>query len=172
MDGETVASETLRRWYAAWNAHDVQGIVSILTEDCRYEDPSTWKPVLEGRTEVEAYAAAAFEGIHDFHLEMLEEWVGPSGAVSTTYFRMTGTFAGELRAPGLPPLAPTGAALSLFGMDRNEIEPDGMMRRHQIFWDMAELGRQIGVFPPRGGAGEKLARRLQHLTALRRTRGR
>jgi hypothetical protein len=170
MDGEAQASETLRRWYLAWNDHDPQAISALLTENVRYEDPSTYKPVLEGHAEVEAYAVAAFAGIPDFHLEMLEEWVGPGGGASTTYFRMTGTFTAPLRAPGLPPLAPTGAPLEIFGLDRNEIEPGGLMRRHQIFWDMTEMGRQLGVFPPRGSRGEKLSRRMQHLTARRRRR--
>jgi hypothetical protein len=49
-------------------------------------------------------------------------------------------------------------------MDRNELRGDPLCR-HRIFWDMAELGRQIGVFPPRGSATEKLSRRLQQLTA-------
>jgi hypothetical protein len=95
---------------------------------------------------------------------MLEEWVGPGGEVSATYFRMPGTFGVELRAPGLPALAPTERRIELLGMDRNEIE-GGRLRRHQIFSDMAEMGRQLSVFPPRGSGTEKLSRRLQRLRA-------
>jgi hypothetical protein len=51
-------------------------------------------------------------------------------------------------------------------MDRSEIR-DGKLARHQIFWDMVELGRQIGAFPTRGSRAEKLSRRLQHLAARR-----
>lgn len=63
MSGEAEASETLAKWYAAWDAHDVAAISELLTEDVRYEDPSAHKPVLESRREVGAYAAAAFGGI-------------------------------------------------------------------------------------------------------------
>ncbi len=168
MDAEARASEVLAKWYAAWNGHDPGAIYTLLSDDVRYEDPSAHKPVMN-RAEVEAYAAAAFDGIPDFRLELLEEWVGPGGEVSVTYFRMTGTFCGALRAPGLPALAPTKRPLELLGMDRNEIE-DGRLRRHQIFWDMAELGRQLQVFPPRGSATEKLSRRAQNLNAALKRR--
>lgn len=73
MNGEQQASETLAKWYAAWDSHDVTGISELLTEDVRCEDPSAHKPVLEGRPKVEACAAAAFDGIPDFRLEVLEE---------------------------------------------------------------------------------------------------
>jgi SnoaL-like domain len=168
--GETVASETLARWYAAWNAHDVDAVRALLTDDVRYEDPSAPQAVMHGPDEVANYVRAAFAGIPDLHLEMLGEWIGPGGVVSATYFRFSGTFAGELTAPGLPPLRPTGARLGIDGMDRNELRGDRLCR-HQIFWDMAELGRQLGFFPPRGSRTEKLSRRLQHL-ATRGTRRR
>jgi steroid delta-isomerase-like uncharacterized protein len=162
--GEALASETLARWYAAWNAHDVDAVRALVTDDVRYEDPSSARPVMHGPEEVADYVRRAFAGIPDLHLEMLDEWVGPGGAVSVTYFRFTGTFEHPLTAPGLPALQPTGGAILLEGMDRNELRDDRLCR-HQIFWDMAELARQIGLFPPRGSGTEKLARRLQHLSA-------
>jgi hypothetical protein len=90
--------------------------------------------------------------------------------VIASYFRFTATFAAELTAPGLPPLAPTGGHLEMLGMDRSEIR-DGLLARHQIFWDIAELSRQLGALPARGSRGDRIARHLQQLTArrLRRT---
>lgn len=169
-DREAVASDTLTRWYEAWNAHDVDAISALMTDDVRYEDPSAPAAVMHGRAEVEPYLRSAFAGVPDLHLEKLEEWVTPGGDVISSYFRFTGTFAHELTAPDLPPLAPTGGRLELLGMDRSEIR-DRRLARHQIFWDMVELGRQLGAFPQRGSRGERLSRHLQRLTArrLRRT---
>jgi predicted ester cyclase len=76
-----------------------------------------------------------------------------------SYFRFSGTFASELTAPGLPSLAPTGRRLDLLGMDRSEIR-DGRLARHQIFWDIAELSRQLGALPLRGSRAERIARHL------------
>jgi hypothetical protein len=128
-DSEQVASESLARWYQAWNAHDVDAIGALVTDDVLYEDPSAPTAVMRGRAPVKQYAGATFAGIPDLCLERLEEWV----------------------TPGLPPLAPTGLPIELFGMDRSEIR-DGKLARHQIFWDMVELGRQIGAFPKGGRA--------------------
>jgi hypothetical protein len=168
---ESPAREVLARWYEAWNAHDVDAISALLTYDVRYEDPAAPADVLEGRGSVEAYVRSAFKGIPDLHLEKLEEWVSEGGQVIASYFRVTGTFTGVADTPGLPPLAPTNGPLDLFGMDRSEIRNGTHLARHQIFWDTTELGRQIGLVPPRNSGMERLSRRLQHLTA-RRMRGR
>jgi steroid delta-isomerase-like uncharacterized protein len=171
LSGEAAATDALRRWYDAWNAHDVEAISALMTDDVRYEDPAAPAAVMNGRPAVEAYVRAAFAAIPDFRLEKLEEWVTPGGEVISSYFRFSGTFLAPLTAPGLPPLAPTGGRLEMVGMDRSEIR-DGRLARHQIFWDMVEFGRQLGAFPPRGSRAERLSRRLQHLTAHRSRRSR
>lgn len=164
------ASEVLAAWYAAWNAHDAAAISGLLTEDVKYEDPAAPAAVMHDRDAVAQYAARAFRALPDLHLEKLEEWVTHGDEVIASYFRITGIFKESLEAPGLPPLAPTGQAIDMHGMDRSIIR-DGRVARHQIFWDTTELGRQMGAFPPRGSTAEKASRRLQHLTAwrLRRT---
>jgi predicted ester cyclase len=137
-----------------------------MTDDVRYEDPSAPAAVIHGRGAVERYVLSAFAGIPDLQLEKLEEWVTPGGEVIASYFRFSGTFSNELTAPDLPPLAPTGVRLEMLGMDRSEIH-DERLARHQIFWDMVELGRQLGAFPERGTRAERLTRHLQRLTARR-----
>jgi hypothetical protein len=97
------------------------------------------------------------------HLELLEEWASPGAAVIATYFRFTATFTGPLDPPGL---APTNTRLEFYGMDRNEIR-DGLIARHQIFWDIAERYRILGVLPPRNSRTERLALRLQRIRARR-----
>jgi steroid delta-isomerase-like uncharacterized protein len=163
---EQLASELLTRWYDAWNRHDVSGISALMTDDVRYEDPAAPAAVMHGTFPVEQYATAAFAAIPDLHLDKLEEWVTPGGEVIASWFRFCGTFRAPMTAPNLPPLAPTGLSLELFGMDRSEIR-DGKLARHQIFWDIAELSRQIGAFPQRGTRAERFSRRLQHLGARR-----
>lgn len=115
------ASDVLERWYAAWNAHDVDAVSALITDDVRYEDPAAHANVLDGREAVEEYVRAAFRGLPDLHLEKLEEWVSPGGQAIASYFRITATFSGVLEAPGLPPLAPTNGRIDLLGMDRSEI---------------------------------------------------
>ena len=160
------AAQVLDSWYAAWNAHDVSAVSALVTDDVRYEAPAAHAEVLEGRRALEEYVGDAFSALPDLHLEKLEEWLSSDDQVIASYFRITATFTGPLEAPGLPPLAPTNGRIDLLGMDRSEIR-DGRLSRHQIFWDTAELGRQIGALPPRGSAMERISRRLQPLTARR-----
>lgn len=160
---EQAASDLLHRWYEAWNAHDVSAISALMTEDVQYEDPGATEPSMRGRSSVEAWARTAFRAVPDMHLELLEEWVSQGGRVIASYFRFTATSTGPLDPPGL---APTNARYETYGMDRSEVR-DGLVARHQIFWDIAERGREMGVLPPRGSLAEGIAIRLQHLTAWR-----
>lgn len=96
---EAAASDTLARWYEAWNAHDVDAISTLMVDDVRYEDPAAPSPLMHGRVAVVRYVSDAFAGIPDLHLEKLEEWVTPGGDVIASYFRFSGTFTAELSAP-------------------------------------------------------------------------
>ena len=137
-----------------------------MTADVLYEDPGATEPSTRGRAPVEAWARTAFRAVPDMHLELLEEWVSPGGGVIASYFHFTATGTGPLDPPGL---APTNTRYDTYGMDRSEIR-DGLVSRHQIFWDIAERSRAAGVLPGRGSLGERLAVRLQHVTAWRMRR--
>jgi steroid delta-isomerase-like uncharacterized protein len=164
---EGVAVDALAKWYAAWNAHDVDATSQLMTDDVLYEDPSAPELIMHGRAKVEIYMRSAFRGFPDLHLEKLEEWVTPGGAVIASYFRVTATLNGPLAFPGRPTVAPTGGRIEALGMDRSEIR-DGLVARHQIFWDLAEVGRQMGLVPMRGTVGERVGYRLQNLAARRK----
>lgn len=85
MTPEDAARELLERWYAAWNAHDVEAILGLVTEDVRYEDPSSAEPLMRGRAEVEGSVRAAFRAVTDLHLEKHEDWVSPGGEVIASW---------------------------------------------------------------------------------------
>lgn len=166
---EVAASEALDRWYSAWNAHDAQAILALTTKDIRYEDPMAPEPIMHGREQIEPYLHAGLQAIPDLHIEMLDKWVTPGGQVIASAFRFTATFSARLDYPGRPSLSPTGRKLQVTGMDRSEIQ-DSRLARHQIFWDAAELGRQMGLLPPRNSPAERFGVRLQHLAARRMRR--
>jgi ketosteroid isomerase-like protein len=166
---EACAEATLDRWYAAWNAHDVAGIATLFTDDVVYEDPTAPEPIIHGRGAVEALAAGLFAAMPDLRLERLEIWVSEGGGVIASAFRFTATLCGPSIARGLPAFAPTDSPVEFLGMDRSALRED-RLARHQIFMDTVEVGRQIGAFPTRGSALDKLSRRAQHLTARRMRR--
>ncbi len=55
--------ETVRRFQDAWNRHDVDGVMALMTEDCVFE--STWPPPdgerVEGHRAVRAFWERLFE---------------------------------------------------------------------------------------------------------------
>jgi steroid delta-isomerase-like uncharacterized protein len=149
---EPDGSDLMRRWYAAWNGHDADAISALMTDDVVYEDPGATEPLTHDRGPVVEWARTAFRAVPDMHLELLEEWASPVDAVIATYFRFTATLTGPLDPPGI---APTNQRLDFYGMDRNEIR-DGRIARHQIFWDIAERYRILGLLPRRGSRAERL----------------
>ncbi len=167
---EQAAEDLLERWYVAWNAHDVKAILDLTTEDVLYEDPSSAVPVMRGKAEVEASIRASLRGVPDLHLEKRDVWVTPGGEVIASWFGFSGTFTGPLALPGRPVLSPTGLPIVTNGMDRSEIR-DGLLCRHQIFWDMLDVARQMTLLPARDSGMDRLGYKLQGLR-VRRMRSR
>ncbi len=163
------AGEALTAWYAAWNAHDIAGISDLCTPDIVYEDPgSPWGPI-RGREHVRRLVEHYLRASPDFRLDEHERWAAADGSVIASYFTATSTVTGPVDPPGF---APTNSPLRFEGMDRSEIR-DGLLSRHQIFYDVMEAGRQLGAVPARGSVGERAGAALQRIRArsLRRRAG-
>ncbi len=79
------------------------------------------------------------------------------------WWDLSATLAGPLDPPGF---APTNGPVSNHGVSWLEVEGDRIMR-FNLYYDLNELGRQIGAIPPPGGgsAGEKMVVTFQKLTA-------
>ncbi len=147
QDAEQAAAQQMERWYEAWNAHDADAIAACLTEDALLEEASG---TYRGPDPVREWARSVFRASADSRLEMLEGWVTAGGSVMATYWKFTFTFTGLYDPLGL---APNNQRIELLGMDRNEFR-DRKIARHQIFYDGADLARQMGAAPesvPLGG---------------------
>ena len=162
-DPGPAAADLMDRWYAAWCAHEPSAIGACLDRHAILEEPGG---LHRGRNCILDWAVTVFRALPDFHLEMLDAWTSREGAVVATYFRASGTLTGPYDPPGL---AATNAPITFEGMDRNELR-GGKIARHQIFYDMTEISRQVGAAPRPGTFGERLTIRIQHLAA-RRQRG-
>jgi hypothetical protein len=82
-----VAQEFARSWYAAWNAHDLESILSHYSDDVEMASPLvsvlTGDPDgrIVGMDALRAYFAAGLEKYPDLHFEPLELFVGVSSLV-------------------------------------------------------------------------------------------
>ncbi len=89
-----VGVETLQQILAAFNRHDVEGVMEFFAEDCVLETPTGPAPYgrrLVGREQVREGVAARFAGIPDVHYGDDSHWVCGDRGVSE--WTLTGTTA-------------------------------------------------------------------------------
>jgi ketosteroid isomerase-like protein len=88
----------LDRFADAWNGHDLDAVMSIMTDDCVFEasmGPQANAQCGEGKQAVRAAYAAVFETFHDAHWANPRHFVVGNRGVSEGTF--TGTHTGGTR---------------------------------------------------------------------------
>ena len=147
------------RWEGAWNSHQPDRVLELMTEDIVYDD-SAWPRTMRGHGDVREFLESLWRGMPDLEFEMVEgPFLHPGEPVATFRWKGTGTFTGPLDPPGF---APTGARLEIDGFDLQEYR-DGRVCRLRIVTDMMEASRQLGLMPPQGSRVEKAGAAAQRL---------
>ena len=116
----------LERVLAAFNAHDLDAIMELFTDDCVLETPrgeSPWGTRFEGRDQVREGLAQRFRGLPDVHYGEDEHWVCGDHAVSR--WLLTGT-------------STTGERVRVRGCDLFDLAPDGRIRRKDSYWKIVQ----------------------------------
>lgn len=89
---QTVTVATLKRLVAAFNAHDLDAVMTFFADDCELmmpRGPDPWGERFVGKAEVRKALATRFEGIPDVHYGDDHNWVSGNHAVSQ--WTLTGT---------------------------------------------------------------------------------
>ena len=158
VDRDFVA-DFVPRWEAAWNSHEPDRLLELMTEDIVYDD-SAWPRTMRGHAEVREFVEYAWRAMPDLEFHMVD---GPflleAGPRAAFYWEGAGTFTGPLDPPGL---APTGARVEFDGFDLQEYR-DGRVCRLRITFDMLDVSRQIGLVPKQGSRAEKAGAAAQRL---------
>ncbi|TWS99399.1 nuclear transport factor 2 family protein [Reyranella sp. CPCC 100927] len=84
----------VQKMLAAWNAHDVDGAMALMMEDCVWEIPRGSAPhgtLFQGANEVRAAIADAFRAIPDIQYQSLRSCFGSGHVVMELL--VTGTLA-------------------------------------------------------------------------------
>lgn len=116
---------SLQAFLDAFNAHDVERIMSFFTEDCVFDMPRGPAPGgrrLIGTQEVRAGIQSRFDGIPDIRYEDDRHWTCGDRGVSEWTIR--GTLA-------------TGEPIEVRGCDLFEFA-DGRIRRKDSFWKILD----------------------------------
>ena len=125
---------------AAWNAHDVDKIVSLEADDAVNEVVPTGE-VYHGRTEYGDYLRNTFAAFPDFKVDLKS--VIASGERAVLEWVITGTFKGVLQPLGLQP---TGKSFTVRGTTVTEAQ-GGRFKHSTDYWDSATMFQQIGITP-------------------------
>ena len=161
-----------RRWLAAWNSHQVDNLLELMTDDIEYRDDA-WPRTMHGHAEVREFLEAAWRGMPDMTFELLSgPYVIPGQPRAAFHWRGWGTHTGVLDPPGF---APTGRRWEVDGADFHEYR-DGRVSKLRIAFDMMSVSRQLGLMPAAGSRAEHvlvLAQRsaVQAQQAIHKRRG-
>ena len=154
------------RWLAAWNSHDPDTLLALMTEDIVYDD-SAWPRTMRGHADVREFLTTTWRALPDLEFRLADgPFIRPGAPQAAFSWTGTGTFSGPLDPPGF---APTGATITMDGFDLHEYR-DGKVCRLRIVFDMMDVGRQIGVVPKAGSRAEKAGAAAQRLGMKARER--
>ena len=154
------------RWEAAWNSHDPDQLLALMTDDIVYDD-SAWPTTMRGHDAVREFLEFVWRGSPDLRFEMTDgPYVLPGEAKAAFYWHGSGTQSGPIDPPGY---APTGRRIQFEGADFHEYR-DGRVCRLRIVFDMMDIGRQMGTLPKAGSAVEKAGAAAQRIAMAVRAR--
>jgi steroid delta-isomerase-like uncharacterized protein len=165
-DPDRVDAEFLRsfaeRWLRGWNEHDADALIALCTEDVLWEDPALPGPE-RGRPAVREYLEGTWSMFHDLSFTLPEPpMVALAGPRAAQVWRMSGTMLGSDPWAGF---APTGKRMEVEGIDLYEFR-EGLVSHYRGRYDLAEVARQLGLAPARGGRPERVLALLQR-TSMR-----
>ena len=124
----------LEEWGEAWNSHQVEGILSCVTDDIVYEDLGEAR-VMRGKAEMRTWINETLSAFPDFRTDLKSLFV--SGEWGGSEWVASGTFKGELHH-----LKPTGKGYSVRGASAMELR-DGKIKRNTDYYDSATVIRQV-----------------------------
>jgi steroid delta-isomerase-like uncharacterized protein len=151
--------EFSKRWEAAWNSHDPERLLELMTDDIVYDD-SAWPMMMRGHGAVRQFLEFAWRAFPDLRFEMADGPYLVSGEPKAAfYWKGSATHTGPIDPPGF---APTGKHIEFEGADFHKYR-DGRVCRLRIVFDMMEVGRQIGTLPKPGSPIEKAGAAAQRL---------
>lgn len=119
--------ETLAEVCAAFNAHDLDRIMSFFADDCVLEmprGPDPWGARHEGRDAVRRALASRFEGLPDVHYGDAEHFVDAGRQTGMSKWTLTGT-------------ARDGRRVEVRGCDFYTFR-DGRVTRKDSYWKIVD----------------------------------
>lgn len=119
---------TLQALCDAFNAHDLDRIMSFFADDCVLEmprGPEPWGARFSGKAAVRAGLAGRFEGLPDVHYGEQEHFLDAQAATGISKWLLTGTTRDGVRR-------------EVRGCDFYSFRGDGKVIRKDSYWKIVE----------------------------------
>jgi steroid delta-isomerase-like uncharacterized protein len=138
-DAAANLEQVIGRYNDAWNAHDVEAIMSMHAPDMTFENHTAGESA-QGE-EVRRHIASIFETWPDIHFETRRLYV--RDGVVTQEWTATATHSHTMRRGDLV-AEPTGRTIEWRGVDVIPFE-EGLVKRKDVYSDSVSILRQIGL---------------------------
>ncbi|MET7768410.1 nuclear transport factor 2 family protein [Nocardia sp. NPDC005366] len=155
-----------REWLRAWNTHDLDAVLALVTDDIVCEDPSLCGERVAGKPAFRDYVEMTWRAFPDIHFELASTpYLSLLGTGMAAPWRARGTFTGDMGGgPSPVGIAATGRRFDTTGVDLYELR-DGLLCTWVSVADLTELARQLGMMPGARSPLFRLAIRVQRLGA-------
>ena len=138
-DSVPALERAIGRYNDAWNAHDLDTIMSMHAPDMTFENHTAGESA-QGE-EVRRHIASIFETWPDIRFETRRLYV--RDGVVTQEWTATATHANEMRRGDLV-AEPTGKVVTWDGLDVIPFS-DGLIKRKDVYSDSVSILRQVGL---------------------------
>ncbi len=125
IETNVITAETLKRLLAAFNAHDIDAVMSFFADGCKLDmprGPNAWGQRFEGREQVREGLQRRFAGIPDVHYGDDRHWV--AGDRGCSEWLLTGTTT-------------NGQRVDVRGCDLFEFRGDKIVRKDS-YWKIVD----------------------------------
>ena len=139
-DDAQALEETIGRYNDAWNAHDLDAIISMHAEDMVFENHTAGESA-QGPDEVREHIGSIFETWPDIRFETRRLYA--RDGVVTQEWTATATHTNKMRRGDLV-AGPTGKRIEWRGIDVIPFE-DGLVKRKDVYSDSVSILRQVGL---------------------------
>ena len=96
------AEEFAEKWLAAWNSHQPERLLELMTEDIVYDD-SAWAETMRGHGDVRRFLEYTWRAFPDMTFEPVGgALIGADGPRAAFWWRGRATNTGPIDPPGLP----------------------------------------------------------------------
>ena len=139
-DSAQSLEEAIGRYNEAWNAHDLDAIMSMHAPDMVFENHTAGESA-QGPEEVRSHIGAIFESWPDLRFETRRLYV--RDGVVTQEWTASATHTNTMRRGDLV-AEPTGERIEWRGVDVIPYE-NGLIKRKDVYSDSVSILRQVGL---------------------------